>query len=110
MVRFRPFLFSLPIVCVCAVLAQVVLIKKLLLHGRDCGVKHEVVPCHERELLEDDSVMHSVHGVCTPCERAMAVDEHGGSIICLPNKVVIEGENTAEDSDSESSPKIDAVT
>ena len=40
----------------------------------------------------------------------IAVDEHGGSIICLPNKVVIEGENTAEDSDSESSPKIDAVT
>ena len=104
------FLFSLPIVRVCAVLAQVVLIEKLLLHGRDCGVKHEVVPCHEREFLEDDGVMHGVHWVCTPCERAMAVDEHGGSIICLPNKVVIEGENTAEDLDSESSPKIDAVT
>jgi hypothetical protein len=42
--------------------------------------------------------------------KQKAVDEHGGSIICLPNKVVIEGENTAEDSDSESSPKIDAVT
>ena len=42
------------------------------------------------------------------CMRQKAVDEHGGSIICLPNKVVIEGENTAED--SESSPKIDAVT
>ena len=40
--------------------------------------------------------------------KQKAVDEHGGSIICLPNKVVIEGENTAED--SESSPKIDAVT
>ena len=44
------------------------------------------------------------------CIKQKAVDEHGGSIICLPNKVVIEGENTAEDSDSESSPKIDAVT
>ena len=42
------------------------------------------------------------------CMKQKAVDEHGGSIICLPNKVVIEGENTAED--SESSPKIDAVT
>ena len=42
------------------------------------------------------------------CMRQKAVDEHGGSIICLPNKVVIEVENTAED--SESSPKIDAVT
>ena len=44
------------------------------------------------------------------CIKQKAVDEHGGSIICLPNKVVIEGENTAEDLDSESSPKIDAVT
>ena len=44
------------------------------------------------------------------CVKQKAVDEHGGSIICLPNKVVIEGENTAEDSDSDSSPKIDAVT
>ena len=44
------------------------------------------------------------------CMKQKAVDEHGGSIICLPNKVVIEGENTAADSDSESSPKIDAVT
>lgn len=32
------------------------------------------------------------------CMKQKAVDEHGGSIICLPNKVVIEGENTAEDS------------
>ena len=63
---------------------------------------------HLGYLLQHHRVMHGVHGVCTPCERAMAVDEHGGSIICLPNKVVIEGENTAED--SESSPKIDAVT
>ena len=44
------------------------------------------------------------------CMKQKAVDEHGGSIICLPNKVVIEGENTAEDLDSESSPKIDAVS
>ncbi len=41
------------------------------------------------------------------CMKQKAVDEHGGSIICLPNKVVIEGENTAED--LERSPKIDAV-
>ena len=25
--------------------------------------------------------MHGVHGVCTPCERAMAVDEHGGDVV-----------------------------
>ena len=44
------------------------------------------------------------------CMKQKAVDKHGGSIICLPNKVVIEGEDTADSSDSEDSPKIDAVT
>lgn len=44
------------------------------------------------------------------CMKQKAIDEHGGSIICLPNKVVIEGEDTAASEDSEDSPKIDAVT
>ena len=42
--------------------------------------------------------------------KQKAVDEHGGSIICLPNKVVIEGKDSAEPSESDDSPKIDAVT
>ena len=61
--------------------------------------------------LSQDQVIHiGDTNVCPDhyCMKQKAVDEHGGSIICLPNKVVIEGENTAED--SESSPKIDAVT
>ena len=41
------------------------------------------------------------------CMKQKAVDEHGGSIICFLIRCD-EGENTAED--SESSPKIDAVT
>ena len=44
------------------------------------------------------------------CMKQKAVDEHGGSIICLPNKVVIEGKDSAEPSESDDSPKIDAVT
>lgn len=44
------------------------------------------------------------------CMKQKAVDEHGGSIICLPNKVVIEGEDSAESPESDDSPKIDAVT
>lgn len=42
------------------------------------------------------------------CIHQKAVDNHGGSIICLPNKVVIEGENIAGSDDN--TPQIDAVT
>lgn len=42
------------------------------------------------------------------CIHQKAVDDHGGSIICLPNKVVIEGENVAGSDDN--TPQIDAVT
>ena len=41
------------------------------------------------------------------CMKQKAVDEHGGSIICLPNKVVIEGiKGTSSD---ETSPEFDTV-
>ena len=66
---------------------------------------------HEVMQIKDGKVT-MIEATCPDhyCMKQKAVDEHGGSIICLPNKVVIEGENTAEDSDSDSSPKIDAVT
>ncbi len=41
------------------------------------------------------------------CLKQPAIDEKGGTIICLPNKVIIEGE---KESDSDSSSAIDAVT
>lgn len=47
------------------------------------------------------------------CVHQRAVDEHGGTIICLPNRVVIEGEKGGEvryDDDSDTQSKIDAVT
>ena len=55
---------------------------------------------------------HMTEATCPDhyCMKQKAVDEHGGSIICLPNKVVIEGKDSAEPSESDDSPKIDAVT
>ena len=38
-----------------------------------------------------------------------AIDEKGGTIVCLPNKVVIEGEKST-DSKKTDEPVIDAVT
>lgn len=42
------------------------------------------------------------------CMKQKAVDKNGGIIVCLPNRVIIEGEKTA-DSDS-IQPEIDAAT
>lgn len=43
------------------------------------------------------------------CMKQKAIDEKGGTIVCLPNKVVIEGEKSS-DSDSSDELSIDAVT
>ena len=38
------------------------------------------------------------------------IDEKGGTIVCLPNKVVIEGSKSADSTDSSDELSIDAVT
>ena len=43
------------------------------------------------------------------CMKQKAIDEKGGTIVCLPNKVVIEGEKST-DSKKTDEPVIDAVT
>ena len=43
------------------------------------------------------------------CMKQKAIDEKGGTIVCLPNKVVIEGEKSTE-SDGTDEISIDAVT
>ena len=43
------------------------------------------------------------------CMKQKAIDEKGGTIVCLPNKVVIEGEKSTE-FDGTDEISIDAVT
>ena len=43
------------------------------------------------------------------CMKQKAIDEKGGTIVCLPNKVVIEGEKST-DSKKTDEPVIDTVT
>ena len=43
------------------------------------------------------------------CMKQKSIDEKGGTIVCLPNKVVIEG-NKNSDSGDTNQPSIDAVT
>lgn len=46
------------------------------------------------------------------CIRQRAIDESGGSIICLPNRIVIEGEKggNVQYDETDEGTKIDAVT
>ena len=43
------------------------------------------------------------------CMKQHAIDKNGGTIVCLPNKVVIEGKKSSS-SDSEDELVIDSVT
>lgn len=88
---------------------------RITVDGKEFGTyslsKDQVIHIGDTNVCEiKDGKVTMIEATCPDhyCMKQKAVDEHGGSIICLPNKVVIEGENTAED--SESSPKIDAVT
>ena len=90
---------------------------RITVNGEEYGTyslsKDQVIPINDTNVCEiKNGKVTMIEATCPDhyCMKQKAVDEHGGSIICLPNKVVIEGENTTEDSDSKSSPKIDAVT
>ena len=90
---------------------------RITVNGEEYGTyslsKDQVIPINDTNVCEIKNGKGTMIEATCPdhyCMKQKAVDEHGGSIICLPNKVVIEGENTTEDSDSKSSPKIDAVT
>lgn len=67
--------------------------------GEDCTI--EINDTNDCEIK--DGSAHMIHATCPDklCIKQKAIDKNGGSIICLPNKVMIEGEKTAE---------LDAVT
>ena len=85
--------------------------------GKEFGTyslsKDQVIHIGDTNVCEiKDGKVTMIEATCPDhyCMKQKAVDEHGGSIICLPNKVVIEGKDSAEPSESDDSPKIDAVT
>ena len=90
---------------------------RITVDGREFGTyslsKDQVIHIGDTNVCEiKDGKVTMIEATCPDhyCMKQKAVDEHGGSIICLPNKVVIEGKDSAEPSESDDSPKIDAVT
>lgn len=90
---------------------------RITVDGKEFGTyslsKDQVIHIGDTNVCEiKDRKVTMIEATCPDhyCMKQKAVDEHGGSIICLPNKVVIEGKDSAEPSESDNSPKIDAVT
>lgn len=90
---------------------------RITVDGKEFGTysldKDQVIHINDTNVCEiKDGKVTMIEATCPDhyCMKQKPIDEHGGSIICLPNKVVIEGEDTADSSESEDSPKIDAVT
>ncbi len=90
---------------------------RITVDGKEFGTyslsKDQVIHIGDTNVCEiKDRKVTMIEATCPDhyCMKQKAVDEHGGSIICLPNKVVIEGKDSAEPSESDDSPKIDAVT
>ena len=90
---------------------------RITVDGKEFGTyslsKDQVIHIGDTNVCEiKDGKVTMIEATCPDhyCMKQKAVDEHGGSIIGLPNKVVIEGKDSAEPSESDDSPKIDAVT
>ena len=90
---------------------------RITVDGKEFGTyslsKDQVIHIGDTNVCEiKDGKVTMIEATCPDhyCMKQKAVDEHGGSIICLPNTVVIEGKDSAEPSESDDSPKIDAVT
>ena len=90
---------------------------RITVDGKEFGTyslsKDQVIHIGDTNVCEiKDGKVTMIEATCPDhyCMKQKAVDEHGGSIICLPNKVVIEGKDSAEPSESDDSRRIDEVT
>ena len=89
---------------------------RITVDGKEYGTyslaKDQTIKINDTNVCEiKNGKAHMLSAECPDhlCMKQKAIDEKGGTIVCLPNKVVIEGEKSA-DSDSTDELSIDAVT
>ena len=93
---------------------------RITVNGREYGVysldKDQIIHINDTNVCEiKDGSAHMLSAHCPDklCMKQRSIDEHGGTIICLPNKVVIEAVATkgeTEDAEEDTLPAVDAVT
>ena len=75
--------------------------------------KDQTISINDTNVCEiKDGKAHMISATCPDhlCMKQREIDEKGGTIVCLPNKVVIEGNKSADSTDSSDELSIDAVT
>lgn len=89
---------------------------RITVDGKEYGTyslaKDQTIKINDTNVCEiKDGQARMISAQCPDhlCMKQKAIDEKGGTIICLPNKVVIEGEKST-DSKKTDEPVIDAVT
>ncbi|MDO4337058.1 MAG: NusG domain II-containing protein [Eubacteriales bacterium] len=88
---------------------------RITVDGEEYGVyqlsEDQTIPIGDTNICQiKDGKAFMIEATCPDhlCMEQKAVDKTGGTIVCLPNKVVIEGGTTA--ATGQTSPGIDAVT
>ena len=89
---------------------------RITVAGKEYGTyslaKNQTIKINDTNVCEiKDGQARMISAECPDhlCIKQKAINEKGGTIVCLPNKVVIEGEKSS-DSDSTDELSIDAVT
>ena len=89
---------------------------RITVDGEEYGTyslaKDQTIKINDTNVCEiNDGKAHMISAECPDhlCMKQKAIDEKGGTIVCLPNKVVIEGEKSVG-SDNTDELSIDAVT
>lgn len=89
---------------------------KITVDGQEYGTyslsKDQIIKINDTNVCEiKDGKAYMLSADCPDhlCMKQKSIDEKGGTIVCLPNKVVIEG-NKNSDSGDTNQPSIDAVT
>ena len=75
--------------------------------------KDQTISINDTNVCEiKDGKAHMISATCPDhlCMKQREIDEKGGTIVCLPNKVVFEGSKSADSTDSSDELSIDAVT
>ena len=89
---------------------------RITVDGEEYGIyslaKDQTIKINDTNVCEiKNGKAHMISAKCPDhlCMKQKAIDEKGGTIVCLPNKVVIEGEKSVG-SDNTGELSIDAVT
>ena len=75
--------------------------------------KDQTISINDTNICEiKDGKAHMISATCPDhlCMKQKEINEKGGTIVCLPNKVVIEGSKSVHSTDSSDGLSIDAVT